>query len=82
MSASEKLKALLDTANAAERGWDNDLHGEPLLVALPQIVAVVEAAERPSSHWHESAAGGYDEDIGGFRCNICAALSALEEALS
>ena len=45
MSASEKLKALLHKAETAPYGWDNDIHGEPLLIALPQILAVVEAAE-------------------------------------
>ena len=46
MSASEKLKALLHKAETAPRGWDNDIHGEPLLIALTQLLAVVEAAER------------------------------------
>ena len=46
MSASEKLKALLHEAETSRRPWDNDIHGEPLLLALPQIAALAEAAEK------------------------------------
>lgn len=47
MSASEKLLALERKAQDEELdiGWDNDIIGEPLVSALSQIRAVVEAAE-------------------------------------
>jgi hypothetical protein len=90
MSASEKLKALLHDARIAERGMDNDIHGEPLLVALPQIVAVVEAAER-CEHEYELCREGADD--GEFALwseprlyttlhNLRPALADLEKALS
>jgi hypothetical protein len=82
MSASEKLKGL---AEAGGRRWDvNPLPGQSfhellnegedaralLAAALPQIVAVVEAAE---NQWR-----GNKED----EQALDAALSALEEALT
>jgi len=63
MSASEKLKAL----DAEERDSD-------LWFALPQIVAVVEAAEAVEFQQHEPWADEYKA--------VVAALAALEEALS
>ena len=65
MSASEKLKALLHKAKTDEFSWDNDIHGEPLLMALPQLVAAVEAAESPNA----------------LRGDLNRALAALDEAL-
>lgn len=67
MNAAEKLRALL---HEAEKGnWDNDLYGEPLLMALPQIIAVVEAAEEVAARVPTIARP------------IPAALAALEEVL-
>jgi hypothetical protein len=81
MSASEKLKALPVAFDTSEQ------HSTAILLmdALPQIVAVVEAAERP--RLEELVVGGMGEF-----CRVCenpvrrhrktCALSALEEALS
>lgn len=45
MSASGELRAIDDAANAYPFGRDNDLHGEPLLYALPEIEKVVDQME-------------------------------------
>jgi hypothetical protein len=71
VTASEKLKALLIESD------END----DVPLPIPQIVAVVEAAERehpgPHNYWAIDAEMNEIED-----CPTCAALAALEEALS
>jgi hypothetical protein len=69
MSASEKLKALAPAINQAMHVDEYAEAAEPLAAALPQIVAVVEAAEKFSDRLDTP---GYMRD----------ALAALEEALS
>ena len=88
MGASEKLKAIYEAACEPEPSdpsevWyvDND-RAEAAVVALPQIVAVVEALERTAC---------FDEQVGWDKCaddpprticSRCAALAALESALT
>lgn len=83
MSASERLAALLNAAETAERGWDNDLHGEPLLMALPEIVAVVRAAENLDVREYECDDGwiirGVDREN---EDEIEKSLRALDEKLA
>jgi len=68
MSASEKLKALDEAMRASLTGSATQTHAlVAVRRALPQIVAVVEAAE---SAWPDQASVKMD-----------AALAALEEAL-
>jgi hypothetical protein len=79
VSASGKLKAL----DGAMGPWEGPPRISELppaegsayrvLAALPQIVAVVEAAETTYAGWLE---GDFDWDV------LVAALSALEEALT
>jgi len=75
MSASEKLKALNGRTyrTVPVDGTEQMLvaHEDVLWEALPQIVAVVEAAEKAVK----------DEQYGIQRTPIPAALAALEEAL-
>jgi hypothetical protein len=73
MSASEKLKALAEEY-AAHSYPRHAL--EVLDVALPQIVAVVEATEKLASLPEETILSGEPWDA------LDAALRALEEALS
>jgi len=87
VSASEKLRAL--ERRIEEHGSpDNDLHGEELLLALPQIVAVVEAAETIRDR--SLVAGSWDEEtLKRIKAEhdhlyyevLPDALAALEEAL-
>ena len=103
-AASERLKALYESAYEGANGrtlddkpllriWQRP-HSEELIAlanTLPQIVAVVEAAQRRAD-WCESCAGaGWDlaRADGGHQkvaCEECwperRALAALEEALS
>jgi hypothetical protein len=79
VSASEKLKALLHKAETAPRGWDNDIHGEPLLGALPEILAVVEAAEIAQQTVPVPAFG--EPGFAAAKARD-AALAALDEALA
>ena len=70
MSASEKLKGLEHKWDTDPANWDD--YGGQLLEALPQIVAVVEAAERID-----------DPQPGVWKAeDVRAALRALEEALT
>jgi hypothetical protein len=76
VSASEKLKDWDARLNVDDiPTWEGEMinFAEAMAEALPQIVAVVGAAER--SHDHRQAM------VGG-TCETCAALSALEEALT
>jgi hypothetical protein len=73
VSASERLKALdapLPT-NLGEWGDEVRKRGAIFLDALPQIVAVVEAAE-----------GFFPEHLAVLQSDLPRALSALEEALT
>lgn len=84
MSASEKLRALdavrenapmgwsMGPAHAGSADWDELSHA--LIAALPQIVAVVEAAE--------AASGEIQSGAPSVQNTLDAALSALDEALS
>ena len=80
MSASEKLKALDQRLIAASGSsyWDNDLARveSALSRALPQIVAVVEAAEKLARHFSLTAS-----EWNQAQRDVDAALTALEEAL-
>jgi hypothetical protein len=90
VSAAEKLKAL--EAGLTEYGWEIGIEnmevyfsdGDPPIAllrdALPQIVAVVEAAEPyiKNAAPHEQLFSG--EDLRNFQ-RLDAALSALDEAL-
>ena len=84
MSASERLAALLNAAETAERGWDNDLHGEPLLMALPEIVAVVRAAEEADDEFNEKRIDPRynDDDLMDALYASRLALAALDEKLA
>lgn len=83
MSASEKLRAH-EESGVLKDAW-------AVLAALPQIVAVVEAAEREVSECEGCGGAGWDlaRADGGHRkvaCEVCwpqrRALAALDEALS
>jgi hypothetical protein len=76
------LKALLHKAETAPRGWDNDIHGEPLLGALPQIVAVVEAAELKPMCVYVGIPMEDGRPSGRVRYPLEEALAALDEALA
>ena len=88
MSASEKLKALNDLTTyptgVIARSDAVHIRGRTLLDALPQIVAVVEAAEE----WKESEEGFLDgthdapQAIEQALGRLRTALSALDQALS
>ena len=75
MSASERLKALADLD--ASTGIGHIKTCTALRAALPQIVAVVEAAERGRDQWDTP-----ERYIGTAMADLRAALAALEEALS
>ena len=80
MSASEKLKALEPTHLTVKAGADDQYPVGAITlynVPLPQIVAVVEAAESLTFHGQE--AHRYNEWHGS---RIVLALAALEEALT
>jgi hypothetical protein len=87
MSASEKLKALNDRHYAADSAGERQAERTSLWVALPQIVAVVEAAETLSEcPYRDAVDPPYHNG-----CSFCAeprievahaALDALGEALS
>jgi hypothetical protein len=69
MSASEKLKALESRMSDLDNWFPDGIAAQQAyLVALPQIVAVVEAAEKQNG-WLPTS-------------DVSRALSALEEALS
>jgi len=75
VSASEKLKALAVSEHPLSNPDPGDDHiGGALHYALPQIVAVVEAAERVHDEPHDFAAGVGWRPLGD-------ALAALDEAL-
>ena len=68
MSTSEKLRALV------EPGWGMSAHSERrLCLALPEIVALVEAAE--AEHRGSAATRGSP-------CPICLALAALDAKMT
>lgn len=75
MSASEKLKAL------DVRWWKDHDEAHRVFNALPQIVAVVEAAEDLQRPPHDERDEWTLQDTDDLRA-VVAALSALEEALS
>jgi len=90
MTASEHLRELLRRAETDERSWDNDIHGEPLLMALPFLVSLVEAAEaecgaketdpeKDAAYWAKQK----DHPIPGVqrRIDLARALTALTEHL-
>lgn len=77
MSASGELRAIDDAANAHPYGRDNDLHGEPLLCALPQIAALAEAAEEVGDQFFNTP----ERYVGTQMASLRAALTALEKAL-
>jgi hypothetical protein len=85
MSVSEKLKALEVECDEGSDSQLVDLNEQrragELLDALPQIVAVVEAAEI-TSVWPESE-GWTREEVSNMQAygELQAALAALEEAL-
>jgi hypothetical protein len=81
VSASEKLKALTtfdylgpDANDMDGEAWGDAVDTDALTRALPQIVAVVEAAETWDRVWTESYDSNWEETH--------AALDALDEALS
>lgn len=83
MSASEKLQALLHDARTSDHGMDNDIHGEPLLLSLPQIVAVVSWAERFSNNsdyhgWTNKERPRLEPELDAF---LAALDASLEEAM-
>jgi len=87
VSASEKLKGLIHKAETEDYGWDNDMIGEPLVKALPQILAVVEVAEELQPLDHDALCQYFFDPFGTHPCNCPKgrtedALAALDEALS
>ena len=82
MSASEKLKALEPSPNDNE--WGDGTHA--LWDALPQIVAVVEAAEKMRADYQDDMDTWmyteYDGNKDPRAPHFDAALAALDEALS
>lgn len=92
MSASERLKALTtfdylgpDANDMDGEAWGKTLNTDSLALlarCLPQIVVVVEAAEREHPGPHNYVMFGGEEGPVSTECPTCAALAALEEALS
>lgn len=72
MSAAEKLKALAHD-QFLEGRYPTFPGDRTVLAALPQIVAVVEAAAASASH--------HDYWLSRDTCSLCKAVSALDEAL-
>ena len=78
MSASEKLKALWEEMLRSDNTqyWDFNRDAPRFRAALPQIVAVVEAAEITWNTESPGGGGAYGAREG------LAALAALDEALA
>lgn len=79
MSASEKLKVYLPYKDWDAGGdpFENQPSLNVLAAALPQIVAVVKAAEDAADHFIDQSAHDH-----GWPIELKAALAALEEVLS